>query len=205
MYWYSMVYLETLLIFGRIKVWVKVSLVRGLWPSTARTPLMKRRQKLKQLWWSSSNLRHRQVADRERGFREGDIWSWREMVSWRKTEGWRGRQVGIKGDRTRQTVGERDWEFGRETGGQRRRQGSGIPVPGRVPHWSIREAVQVLVPLSQQVEHVGSDQRNTDTALPPSVVSADPTLSVVKHNSYTQTHPDVSKEVLTGVLIHNSQ
>lgn len=62
----------------------------------------------------------------------------------------------------------------------------GLPVPGRVPHGSVREAVQILVPLSQQVEHVGSDQRNADTALPTSVVSADPPLSVVIHDSFRE-------------------
>lgn len=31
------------------------------------------------------------------------------------------------------------------------------PVPGWVPHGLLGEVVQVLVPLGQQVEHVGSD------------------------------------------------
>lgn len=57
------------------------------------------------------------------------------------------------------------------------------PVPGRVPHGSIREPVQVLVPLSQQVEHIGSDQRHTDAAFPTTLISMDSTTCVVIHNS----------------------
>ncbi|TNN25142.1 hypothetical protein EYF80_064731 [Liparis tanakae] len=40
MCWYSVVYLVTLLILGRMKLWVKVSLLRERRPSAARTLLM---------------------------------------------------------------------------------------------------------------------------------------------------------------------
>lgn len=63
---YSAVYLDTLLILGRMKVWVKSSLLRAPRPSAARTPFTKCKQKLKQLWLFSSNLRHteRKAVDR---------------------------------------------------------------------------------------------------------------------------------------------
>lgn len=59
-------------------------------------------------------------------------------------------------------------------------------MPGRVPHSPVREALQVLVPLSEQVEHVGSDQRDADAALPAALIPADAAASVVIHNTCTQ-------------------
>lgn len=59
-------------------------------------------------------------------------------------------------------------------------------MPGRVPHWPVREALQVLVPLSEQVEHVGPDQRDADAALPAALIPADAAASVVIHNTCTQ-------------------
>lgn len=61
-------------------------------------------------------------------------------------------------------------------------------MPGRIPHGSVREAVKVLVPLGQQVEHVGSDQRNADAALPAIHISTNSISSVVIHKPYTHTH-----------------
>lgn len=52
MCWYRVVYLDTLLILGRIKFFVKASLLRELRPSAASTLLMNFRQNVKQLWSS---------------------------------------------------------------------------------------------------------------------------------------------------------
>lgn len=52
MCWYRMVYLDTLLILGRIKLCVKASLLSELRPSVASTLFMNFRQNVKQLWSS---------------------------------------------------------------------------------------------------------------------------------------------------------
>lgn len=61
-------------------------------------------------------------------------------------------------------------------------------MPDWIPQGPPREVVQVLVPLGQQVEHVRLDQRDADTAFPPSLIPPDAILSVVIHNSYTHTY-----------------
>lgn len=54
--------------------------------------------------------------------------------------------------------GHREEDEGQSGRQERETRGrSGVPAPGRVPHGSTREAVQILVPLCQQVEHIGSD------------------------------------------------
>lgn len=56
--------METLLILGRMKLCVKASLLRERRPSAASTLLMNFRQKLKQLWSSSWNLREGQTDEK---------------------------------------------------------------------------------------------------------------------------------------------
>lgn len=73
MCWYRVVYLDTLLILGRMKLCVKASLLREVRPSAASTLLMNFRQKVKQLWSSWWNL-SRPGQIQEGGRKEEELW-----------------------------------------------------------------------------------------------------------------------------------
>ncbi len=62
--------------------------------------------------------------------------------------------------------------------------GIGAPLPGRVPGLSGGELLQILIPLTPQTEHIGPDQRDTDTALPALRLSLNTPLRVTVHYAF---------------------
>lgn len=57
-------------------------------------------------------------------------------------------------------------------------------LTGRVPKGALGEALQVVIPLGQQVEHVRPDQWDANATLPPTDITSHALLGVVVHNSY---------------------